>query len=247
MRNRVRSGRLELHGPLPVLGPAHPLRKTATRLLCRSVLFTSLLFFAGPAASLLVGHFRPEVVPRVPSVPGHRYEPMPPPSIKPTPGSPAQRLPEVVWESVGVPEPVADLVADFSTLTSAEDFIDLLAGPAYGDFDPARDTLAIDLPEPERLPAPHDFVPVEVEPALIELPAPVYPEIARMAGVEGTVVVRVLVGAKGNVLDAVLLEGPVMLRDAALFAARGALYRPALQQNHPVPVWVLQRITFRLD
>jgi protein TonB len=122
-----------------------------------------------------------------------------------------------------------------------------LALPASADDFGPGDSIVIELPDASDLPSPQEFVPVEVQPALIELPAPVYPEMARMAGVEGTVVVRVLVGAKGNVLDAPVVEGHVMLKEAALSSARAATYRPALQQNHPIPVWVIQRITFKLD
>jgi len=75
---------------------------------------------------------------------------------------------------------------------------------------------------------------------------PAYPEIAREAGVEGTVLVRVLVDAQGTVRDRILLQSVLGLDEAALAAAATAVFRPALQQDKPVAVWVVLPIEFRL-
>ena len=42
---------------------------------------------------------------------------------------------------------------------------------------------------------------------LIQIPAPVYPDMARQAEVEGTVMVRALVGKDGKVQDAFVTDG----------------------------------------
>ena len=48
-------------------------------------------------------------------------------------------------------------------------------------------------------PAPDDFVAVDEEPVRLRIDPPVYPDVALPAGVEGTVLVRVLVGKNGKV------------------------------------------------
>lgn len=95
-------------------------------------------------------------------------------------------------------------------------------------------------------PDPDTFVPVEQEPVLVSIPSPAYPELAREAGIDGTVLVRVLVGADGFVHNALILQSVLGLDDAALSAARAAVFRPALQQERPVAVWIVVPIEFRL-
>jgi len=58
--------------------------------------------------------------------------------------------------------------------------------------------------------------------------------------------VRALVGKDGRVKDCFVVEGPELLREAALESARSAVFRPALLQHRPVEVWVLMPVTFRI-
>ena len=68
------------------------------------------------------------------------------------------------------------------------------------------------------------------------LPRPLYPERARRAGVAGTVAVEVTVDESGRVISARAVSGPMMLRDAAVSAARQARFTPALVSGKPVPM-----------
>ncbi len=95
-------------------------------------------------------------------------------------------------------------------------------------------------------PSPDDYIPVEREPVLVTMQAPVYPELARDAHIDGTVLVRVLVGEDGFVHQALLLQSVLGLDDAALTAARTAVFKPALQQERPVAVWIVIPIEFQL-
>ncbi len=90
------------------------------------------------------------------------------------------------------------------------------------------------------------FVVLEHEPELVSMREPAYPEIARDAGIEGLVLVRVLVAADGTVLQVALLRGVLGLDEAALEAAKTAVFRPALQQGLPVQAWVVIPIEFSL-
>lgn len=101
--------------------------------------------------------------------------------------------------------------------------------------------------EEEVLPSPDEFVPVEEQPVLVEMKPPDYPSLAREAGIEGTVIVRVLVGKDGKVKDAILGKGVnAVLDEAALAAARHYVFKPAIQNKNPVAVWVAIPFRFSL-
>jgi len=70
----------------------------------------------------------------------------------------------------------------------------------------------------------------------IEMPKPVYPEMARRARMAGVVTVEVMIDASGKVIGARAVSGPDLLRDAAERAARQAKFTPALLSGQPVRV-----------
>jgi len=111
------------------------------------------------------------------------------------------------------------------------------------DFDPfARIDQPI-APEPET----PEFVAYDTPPQLIRTIEPEYPEIARRAGIEGTVFVRVLVDVDGTVLDARIEKGLNEALDrAAIDAALKSKFSPAKQRDKPVRVWVTYPIRFTL-
>ena len=75
----------------------------------------------------------------------------------------------------------------------------------------------------------------------------VYPEAARRAGVEGTVLVQVVVGRGGGVRDAFALRSPdPLLSEAALDAVRASQFRPGSLGGRPVQVEFALPVTFRL-
>jgi TonB family protein len=69
---------------------------------------------------------------------------------------------------------------------------------------------------------------------LMYSPDPEYPAEAIAAGVEGEVTVRAVVGPHGNVVDASVVSGPPLLREAALDAVGRWRYRPYEQDGKPV-------------
>ena len=76
---------------------------------------------------------------------------------------------------------------------------------------------------------------------------PQYPEIARRSALEGTVIVKVLVGPDGLVKDAVVIQGvhPLLDREA-LAAARRCTFIPGKQRDIPVKAWMALPFNFRL-
>jgi len=97
------------------------------------------------------------------------------------------------------------------------------------------------------LPTSDQIVIVEVYPQLLRMEAALYPPLARDTGVEGTVLLRVLVSKEGKVLNVIVLSGNPMLADAARTAAFTARFSPAQQQHKPVPVWVQLPVVFSLN
>jgi protein TonB len=93
---------------------------------------------------------------------------------------------------------------------------------------------------------PMEFWMVEEKPVQINQVMPVYPEIARQAGMEGEIFVEMVVGTDGSVEEVRVLRGPPVFHEAAMEAARKAKVTPARQNDRPVRVKVAQRVSFRL-
>lgn len=73
----------------------------------------------------------------------------------------------------------------------------------------------------------------------------VYPEIARQAGVEGNVIVRIVIDTAGKVTEARALSGPALLRDAAVKALLQRRYAPSKLDGRPISVVMIVTIQFR--
>jgi TonB family protein len=95
-------------------------------------------------------------------------------------------------------------------------------------------------------PGPRDVVPVDELPELVWMAEPRYPEMARLAGLEGVVELRLLVDTDGRVRKSRIDRSIAGLDEAALAAAATARFRPALWQGRPVKVWVSLPIRFSL-
>jgi protein TonB len=119
---------------------------------------------------------------------------------------------------------------------------------------PARagDSPAAGLPEAEGPPAP----PVQPGPILVSHPGfrrppvpPSYPPQAIARGIEGTVLVRVLIGPDGETIEVRVhrSSGAVLLDRAALAAVQGWEFRPATVGGRAAPAWVEVPVRFRLD
>jgi TonB family protein len=77
---------------------------------------------------------------------------------------------------------------------------------------------------------------------------PVYSELAQKEGVEGTVVMRAVIGANGEILALSPSSGPdPSLTEAAMAAVRQWRYKPTLLDGLPVEVATTIDVTFRLE
>jgi len=83
------------------------------------------------------------------------------------------------------------------------------------------------------------FVASSTNPIITKWAKPKYPEVARMAQVEGTVIVKVLVGPDGSVIEAQVIQSVhSLLNKAAIEAAYKCKFIPGKQRNIPVKAWM---------
>ena len=75
---------------------------------------------------------------------------------------------------------------------------------------------------------------------------PVYPEVARRAGIEGDVALRVYVSGDGRIADLEVLGGPPILARAAVEAVRQWQYRGLKINGRPANVVTTLIVAFRL-
>ncbi|MCB2229242.1 energy transducer TonB [bacterium] len=92
------------------------------------------------------------------------------------------------------------------------------------------------------------FVSVEIQPRMVYEVQPEYPRLAKEAGLEGKVWIKVLVDIDGSVRDAVVVKSSesAILDQAALEAAYSNRFSPAIQNGRPIPVWAAYQVDFRL-
>ena len=85
-------------------------------------------------------------------------------------------------------------------------------------------------------------------PVLTRRATPVYPSLAREAGIEGTVLIKVVVSPQGKVVGAMVLESDVTttMEEEALRAARLCEFEPAKNGNLKVASTVVIPFDFRL-
>lgn len=77
-------------------------------------------------------------------------------------------------------------------------------------------------------------------------PKPVYPPMAIMAHVQGTVVLQAIIGRDGAVQDLKVLSGPALLIRAAMEAVKTWRYQPTLLNGEPVDVLTEVSVNFTL-
>ena len=78
--------------------------------------------------------------------------------------------------------------------------------------------------------------------------AVIYPEIAREAGIEGTVIVQATIGKDGRVKETIILKGipKTGWDEAAMDAIKIIKWKPAYQRDKPVTVRISVPVVFRL-
>ena len=85
--------------------------------------------------------------------------------------------------------------------------------------------------------------------AYIRQPKPVYPAFSKRAGETGKVILRVLIDKQGraNNIKIEKSSGFPRLDDAAVAAARGALFSPLMENGEPQEAQAIVPIVFELE
>jgi protein TonB len=235
---------------LPLTGEDHPLKREFGRWLWWANGTAVLLGIAIFASWYVIRNLDRDKGPVERQVRIVRYTELGVPPSLATPKAPQVNVAEAVAQavtppSIGVPEPVPDEMAQSTTIATSAEMSEFLAPITMEDLGiEAGDPFVVEL-DVEVQPEPEEFVAVEEEPVRISIDPPVYPKAAQDADVEGTVLVRALVGKDGRVTECVILDGNAMLNDAAIACAKSAVFRPALLQHRPVEVWVIIPVTFK--
>jgi len=173
----------------------------------------------------------------------------PPPSITNTEAAPqvAVSVP-VAKPTVGMPVPVPDAEVSPEQTIATQTEMSSVPSPVV-NTDPTTGNVAIQQDiRIEDEPDPGAFIPVEKQPVPVKQVIPEYPEIARRAGVEGTVWVKVLVDKEGRAKKAIILKSDAeIFNDAAISAAKQFVFTPAMMNNGPVAVWAAIPFHFKLN
>ncbi len=151
---------------------------------------------------------------------------------------------EVIEENIAIEEQLEQAIEQVTpdvTISLSTDTTGLSTATTIENFNPGGGT-------PEEI-GPPGFMPAEVYPNCTFMPPPAYPEMARLAGVEGIVTLWVYVDSEGTIQDVQLLNtsGVSSLDDAALAAVRNTRWTSAKNNGIPVGVWTTLRYNFSLS
>ncbi|MCK4461027.1 MAG: energy transducer TonB [candidate division Zixibacteria bacterium] len=173
----------------------------------------------------------------------------PPPSIARKPPQVAVQAPQTAAPKVGIPKPVADdEVLDDDVVLATRDELAEIVAPDIATV-AGEGAIEIDISEDDYLPAPDEFVPVEIYPEMIHQAPLEYPRLAKQAGITGDVWVQALVDKDGNVRDARVgkSSGTISLDEAAVKQAKHCKFKPGIQNGRPIACWVTYKVEFTLD
>jgi protein TonB len=210
-----------------------------------------VVLFLGYGALALAKRFE---MPRAVGVSSVKLSQLPPPPAETEPITPPPpTLTSGPAARAGTPVPVPDalITPEMKDFANVEDVSRASStggdGVDTGLLGLAKD---VEVEVREEEPDPWIFVPAEKDP-YIDIKdlqkRVVYPELAKRAGIEGRVAVRVLIG-KNGVPKRFLVEASDsdLLNDAAVKAVMSSVFTPAIQNNQPIDCWVSVPIVFRL-
>jgi len=208
-----------------------PADARALRIAAVAAVLVHATLFAVTWPELTAQEAKPVLI-RIPVTRLVAYRPPPPPAEMPA--LPHVRRVPVPDPSPFEPEPVRDLEPQPMDMPEAGDVV--VAIPT-------------DIPAPAAPPVP-DTVTVGRElapPRAVFTPDPVYPELARRAGVQGAVVLELLIDRSGAVTEVNVIHGqPLGMTEEAVRAARRWRFEPSTFRGKPVNVVYQLTVHFSL-
>ena len=179
--------------------------------------------------------------------------PPPPAAAGPKPVAPKPEVPKIVAPTDSsvvapvVPKEAAGGQGGFGVIGGA------IGGSTSGGGSDFLKEVAKSVPAETVLPPPVMVTANMTPPALISQVNPNYPDLARKAGVEGTVLLRLIIGAEGKVQEAKVLTvippkaKGVGFEDEAIRAVMQWKFSPALSGGKPVRVYYNVPVKFVLQ
>jgi len=200
----------------------------------------SLWIAAGVHAAFLIVNFPALSAPRA-------VEPPPDDNVfvmeqvrwKPPPVLPERQIPQERARRIPIPDPTPDAPEPLR-VDEPEPVIEL----------PTPD---VDFAIPEAPPAPEPDGPIHptgevVKPVKVHAPQPKYTEVARVAKIQGTVILSSVVDRQGRVTRVKVLKGlPMGLSEAAVEAVQKWRFKPATLAGRPIEVYYNLTVTFTLQ
>ncbi len=174
----------------------------------------------------------------------------PPPSLDKNVAQQIKVQAPTIKPNIGIPKPVPDAQAPKEQTIATQQEMNQVAAPVgEGSGGNVKITQDLKVQAPtDQEPGINEFIPVEKEPQVVKSVQPVYPELAKRAGVEGTVWVKILVDKKGKPLKAVVIKSDSdVFNQPAKNAAMQFIFTPAIQHKAPVMVWVVVPFKFKLN
>jgi protein TonB len=176
--------------------------------------------------------------------------PPPPPTIRPPAARPRRSDGSLSTPVVprGAPPPVDEPVGYTQGDPSTEQPACLGAGCVPGQPEPGDEVgLTIGSSDgPDDPPTVVRVGPKVKPPVKVKDVTPVYPELARHAGVEGIVIIECTIDPTGRVVGAQVLRGNPLLDAAALDAVQRWVYVPTLLNGSPVSVIMTVTVRFSI-
>ena len=118
--------------------------------------------------------------------------------------------------------------------------------PAYANPEGQNRNIVVAPPNSSERPKFGEYVYVDELPEAITKVPRAYPDEARRAGIEGTVMVQCLVLEDGSVGDTRVVKSVPELDEAAVACVRQWRFQPARSKGRPVAVWVAVPVRFSL-
>jgi protein TonB len=172
-------------------------------------------------------------------------------SLRETPEQVQVARPKIAPPKAAVPiaVPQEQVEEQQELMPSQKELSDIMAQGSDEDLDIGPGTDVV-IKEEGEIPDPGVFVPFEVAPTPLPdfSPQPAFPEMAKLAGVQGKVVIQIYVDKKGFVKKwKIASEKPADLGfgDEVIKIIPKWQFTPAIQQGNPVGVWIAIPFNFQ--
>jgi len=177
----------------------------------------------------------------------------PPPAAPPPPVAHAEAAPRPTFikAQLTAPTVIPKKIAQVADASAAAPTIAGMAGGVPGGVGDVFGGIASGPPPPppavERPKGPIRITSGMKEPTLLYEPPVVYSPVARMAHVEGTVVIEAIIDEQGNVTQVHFISGPAMLVQSAMKAVAERRYAPTILDGQPVAIRLTVKVDYKLS